>query len=305
MRYIRNVTVKPYKTIKRADTKYIPTGFSTDDYTDDLMSRKITILTSQSEEGKSVILHRILLNAIDKGFKVLLVDGEYDEEELIRELYLKIIGKDKSLYDLTKPNKVYIKEPKKHILKMIEQWHENKLHILSKTEANFHDFEAMFNEIVEYVKTEKIDLVCLDNMMSLVSSSQAERNAAQADFIKNIILLNRKYNCHSVVVNHARKQAQRGIELDIFDMSGTSDMANSCDNVFVVWRNFDPADDEPDGWLSLKKNKLNGKHKTMPLIFDHENRTYLEVISGVPQRLSLNWRNEGKQEWIKSEDTPF
>lgn len=306
MKYVRNITDDPYKEIAKDDTKYIPTGFSTDYLTDDLMSRKATIITSQSEEGKSVIAHRILLNAIDKGFRVLLVDGEYYEEELIRELYLKIVGNDKALYNSTKPNKVWIKEPKKHIKSMIEQWHHNKLYIFSKQKHKFESFEKMFYWIEEAVKENKIDLIILDNMMSLVSSSQAERNSAQADFIKNIIRLDREYNCHGLIINHAKKQPQRGIELDIFDMSGTSDMANSVDNVYVVWRNFDNDGDEPDGWLALKKNKFNGKHKTMPLLFDEESRTYLELEMGTPVKLALNWRNEGKQQtqW-KSTDRPF
>ena len=259
------------------------------------MSRKISIVTGQSEEGKSVVVHRIMLNAIDNGHKVLLVDGEYYQEELIRELYLKIIGNDKSLYDVFMPNKVWVKEPKRNILPLLQEWHKNKIYIISKNECDTNKLSDVFDSIVQAVQQYKIDLVILDNMMSLVSSTQSERNAAQADFIKNVIRINRNYNCHSIIVNHPRKQYERGAELDIFDMSGTSDMPNLVDNVFIVQRNFTPSDMEPDGWLHLKKNKLNGKHSTMPLVFNHESRTYEEVVQGRIQVLNLDWRKEGKQ----------
>lgn len=304
MSYVRDLTIEPYKGIKRSDTKYIPTGFSCDYLTDDLMSRKLSIITGQAEEGKSVIVHRIMLNAIDKGHRVLLVDGEYHQEELIRELYLKIVGNDRTLYNTTTPNKVTIKEPKKHIQEMIERWHKDKLYIISKNECDFKKFEDIYDAIVDAVVKYKIDLIVLDNMMSLVESTQAERNAAQADFVKNIIQINRKHNCHSMIVNHPKKQAQRGIELDIFDMSGTSDMPNLIDNGFIVRRNFDPADDEPDGWLYLKKNKLNGKHAEIKLVYDDESRTYLESDGNNIYALRLNWRNEGKQGTI-CDDAPF
>jgi len=124
---------------------------------------------------------------------------------------------------------------------------------------------------------------------------QSERNAAQADFVKNIIRLDRTHNCHGVIVNHPKKQMQRGAEIDIFDMSGTSDMPNMADNVFIVQRVFDPTDEEPDGYLHLKKNKLNGKHSKMPLIFADETRNYLEYLNGEQVPMQLDWQNEGKQ----------
>jgi twinkle protein len=249
-----------------------------------------------------------MLNAIDKGFKVLLVDGEYYQEELIRELYLKIIGNDRSLYDVRRPNKTDIKEPKRHILTLMQKWHKDKIYIISKNncDCDFDNFENLFNVMVEAIQLYHIDLVILDNMASLVSSSQAERNSVQADFIKNVIQIDQKYNCHSLIVNHPKKQNERGAELDIFDMSGTSDMPNMMDNVFVVQRNFEPSDDKPDGWLHLKKNKLNGKHNKMPLVYNPESRTYEEVVNGRIMELQLNWRNNGEQEqFVTANDSPF
>ena len=307
MSYVRNLERNPYQRIKQGDTKFIPTGFSADYLTNDLMSRKLTFITSQSEEGKSLVLHRILLNAIDKGYKVLLVDGEYYQEELINELYLKIIGNDKTLYDLIKVNKLFIKEPKNHILKLIQAWHKEKLYILSKNQCNFKNLDELYTTVEKEVNDYKIDLVGYDNMMALVSSTQSERNAAQADFVKAVIKMNQNSNIHSIIINHARHQHERGIELDIFSMSGTTDMPNMADNIYTLQRNFDPNDDEPDGWLYLKKNKLNGKHNKMALIFNDCNRMYNEIDkNGNQVQLTLNWRNEGTQEnWTTTDDAPF
>jgi len=296
MNYTRDLEKNPYQGVDYGGTKYIPTGFSSDYLTNDLMSRKLTFITSQAEEGKTLIAHRIILNGIDRGKRVLLVDGEYYQEELIHELYLKIIGNDDRLYDKKKVNKLWIKEPKEHILKMIQAWHKEKLYVISKNECDFKNIDELYAEVEKQVVLHDIDLVCYDNMMVIVTSSQAERNAKQADFVKAIIRMNQRKNVHSVIVNHARQQSERGIELDIFSMSGTSDMANMADNVYTLRRNFEPLEGEPDGWLYLKKNKLNGRHKEMQLIFNHENRMYNELDEfGNQIQLSLNWQGKGEQ----------
>jgi len=303
MNYTRNLEKFPYRGISSGNTKYIPTGFSSDFLTNDLMSRKLTFITSQAEEGKTLILHRIYLNAIDKGYRVLAVDGEYYQEELIHELYLKIIGNDEKYYDKIKINKLWIKEPKKHILEMIQEWHKNKLFIISKNDCDFNNLDELYKEVEKSVDENKIDLIGYDNMMALVTSTQSERNAKQADFVKAIIRMNQIKNTHSIIVNHARKQSERGIEIDIFDMSGTSDMPNMADNVYTLRRNFNPGEDEPDGWLYLKKNKLNGRHKEMQLVFNHKNRMYNEIdFFGNQTQLSLNWRGKGEQVKIEPTD---
>lgn len=299
--YFRDLTKNGYKRISSGHFKFIPTGFQGIDFaTNDLMSRKCTIITGRSEEGKSIIVHRIILNAIDKGLKVLIVDGEYDQEELINELYLKVIGNNSKYYDTIRMNKLEVKEPKPHILDMLRQWHKDKLYIISKNKMDDGvDFNSLFDIIESTVEGKGIDLVVLDNMMSLVDSAQSELNANQKRFVQRVIRMNRNKDCHSVIVNHLRKpKGDRSDEPSVIEMSGTMDMFNLVDNVMLVVRNWVKKEPwEPDGWLKLEKNKLNGKHASIELLYDHETRNYLEVKGDQAIAVNLNWKGGKQTEW--------
>lgn len=311
---IRNVTKEPYKGIQAAGLKFIPTGFEAiDNAINEMYSRKATIITGQSEEGKSAVAHRIGLNAIAKGYRILIVDGEYYQEELISILYQRVIGNDKRFLKPVKLNRVYVNDPSDYAHAKIREWHKNKLYIYSKNDGPVQSLDEMYKIIEDGVIENKIDLVLLDNMMSLVSSTQAERNSVQADFIKKINAMNKKHNCHSLIVAHPRQQQKRGIELDIFDISGTTDIPNSVDNVLIVRRNFDKEEEidrmiyynqnpensdrynEPDGWLYLKKNKRFGKHAVVDLKYDFVSQNYYEMTKDGIIELDYNWNDQGKQ----------
>ena len=313
MNYLRDLTKEPYKGISTKGAKFIPTGFSLDDDINCLMGGKLTFITGQSEEGKSVVVHRIMLNAIEKGFKVLLVDGEHDQEELIHKLYLKIIGNSKEHYTVKKFGRQYVKEPTDYAKQKLLKWINGNAFIFSKYLCDVNDLDQVYDLIEKHVKELGVDLVILDNMMSLVTSTQSERNSAQANFVKRTISMNRNNNCHSIIVNHPKKQekGQRGIEMDMFDMSGTSDMPNLADNVLIVRRNFAKEDErrdypkskpedltkynEPDGWIYLKKNRLNGRHAKVLLQYDHETQNYNELIDGYANVVEYNWNDNGLQ----------
>ena len=77
-----------YKRLDNSNSKYIPTGIvSFDNMTNDLPTKKVSMITGVPKEGKSTFLHRVCLNAIDKGYKVMIIDGEHDRDDLINKLY--------------------------------------------------------------------------------------------------------------------------------------------------------------------------------------------------------------------------
>jgi len=320
MSALRNLGAEPYKAISIGDTKFIPTGIdSSDNITNDLMSRTITVITGQTEEGKSVIVHRTALNAIDKGYRVLIVDGEHNQDFLINKLYKMVIGNNESYFEYKKFNKHKIKEPKPHILEMLQAWHGDKLWILSKKQLN-NDIKKNYVTLLAYVdkivKTNKIDLIIYDNMMSLVSSAAAEKNEAQSEFIKAVIDMNEKHNSHSIVVTHIRKGTyDRGEDVSIYNINGTSDIPGLADNIMIVRRNFKKShvkkDDndigEPDGWLGLRKVRANSIHKDIPLYYDKETDSLCEIRNGSYIVKVYNWKKEGDQlEWEQMmEPAPF
>jgi len=295
---IRNVKHQPYKSITESNKKYIPTGFcKLDEALNDLVTGTVTIINGRPADGKSTVVHQIIVNAIDKGFKTLIVDGEHDQEMLINKLYKIVIGGNRDLYRLVQCNKKYLKEPKPNILEMLKLWHDDRLCILSKHTHSLQNFEALFSLIELSVKAELIDFIVLDNLMSLIDSTSAELNASQSKFMKRCTTLAKAQNVAIILVAHPNKTAQKGKEIDYFQISGNSDLANLADNIFQVIKN--PTDDkdgiEADGRIVVQKNRYYGDTPSIDLVYDTETNSLLEIVNGEGRRVKLDWRREGTQ----------
>ena len=300
---IRNLASQPYKPLTKSNKKYIPTGIQQLDLAfNDLSTGTVTVITGRPSEGKSTFVHRIIVNAIDKGFRTLVVDGEHEQEQLINKLYRMVIGSDRNLYRLVQCNKRFMKEPKANILEMLQAWHGDKLNILSKHEESLSNFESLFSLIELGIKKEKLDFVILDNLMSLIDSTSAELNANQSKFMKRCTSLAKKMNVAIVLVAHPNKTAQKGKEIDYFQVSGNSDIANLADNMLQVIKN--PTDDneviEAQGRIVVQKNRYYGETPKIDLVYDAETGSLLEVVGGEAKRPEIDWRKEGEQNGFTS-----
>jgi len=277
-----------------------------------MQSRTLIISSGQTEEGKTTIAQGMVLSAIDKKFRVLVVDGEHTQEVLINNLYKKVIGNDSKLYDYVQFNKAMIKEPKEHIVEMLTKWHDDRLWILSKKLLS-NEIKKNFRTLLDYVriivKSNKIDFILWDNMMSLVTTSAAEKNEAQSEFLKGVIDMNEECNCASVIVTHVKKGTyKRGDEVDIGDISGNSDIGNLADVVYIIRRNFEKkTPEEPDGFMDIKKSRGNSIHAKIPLKHDAETGALFELRNGEVRAKRYKWDGRGDQiKWeAMTEPAPF
>lgn len=298
-----NLTRTPYQRLTKSDVKFIPTGIdSIDNELNDLESKRVTLFTGRPGEGKSTVVHRIALNAIDNNHRVLLVDGEHDTNYLVNNLYTKVIGHDKQLYDLVKYNKKYIKEPKKHVLDMIENWHRNKLLIYSKSDGGISRLDELFEMFVDVVKKGKIDLVILDNLMSLLDSQGADQNEAQSIFMRKCHDLAVNYNCHIILVAHPNKGATKGESIDYYQISGTADLVNLADNIIQVRR---VEEGMVHGYAEIHKNRGYGTYKKVPLHYYKDTNALYEIHGEEFNAKLFNWKREGTQTEWQPTDKPF
>lgn len=297
---IRNLTTEPYKGLMDQKTKYIPTGLSMiDECLNDLQTGTVTLLTGRPSEGKSVVVHRIIVNAINKRFSTLVIDGEHVQEELINKLYKVVIGADKSLYRIIKCNKKFKKEPLPHILEQLQEWHKNKLYVFSKHETDLDNFNTLFGLIELHCKSTKTDIIIFDNLMSLIDSTSTELNANQSKFMKRCTILAKKMNVAIVLVAHPNKTAAKGDEIDFFQISGNSDLANLADNILQVRKNHEKVNDgSEDGYITILKNRYYGEYRTSDLYFDKGTSSLYEIVNGEVDIKPINWRREGKQKCL-------
>lgn len=249
---------QPYETVIPKSGKYVPTGLPSIDYAlNDLVPGFTTLITGRSNEGKSTFVRQVIANAIDKGNKVYLMNGEENRFNVVNKIYQCVIGSNKENYDLIKINKRYKKEPKKHILAKIQKWHKEKLIIFNKGDSKLKTIPDLVGMLEMEIKLNNFNLVVIDNLMSILSVVAAEKYEQQADFMQRLHDLAQAYNTHIILVLHPNKSYKKGNDMDMEHISGSSDLYNKADNVLSVAKEQDEDKKKQgiSGKISILKNR--------------------------------------------------
>jgi len=299
-----NVSEMPNEVIDENKMIFIPTGiFGIDDKLNMLEGGRMTLLTGRPGEGKTTFAHRVALEAVDKGFKVLIVDGEHSSFVIRRGLYNKVIGNNKNAYDLKPYNLKKIKVPKTHIKPMLDDWCKDKLWFYSKSEGQIKDLNKLFDMYKWMHEEYGINLIILDNLMSLMEFRDEDKNKEQIAFANKCHdLVIQNPNMHLILVAHPNKTATKGESIDYYQISGAGELIAISDNVLQVIKSADSVEDECDGWIEIHKNRGYGTFKKVELVYDEETTALVE--KGVVSK-ALNWEGKGTQEQWKKTDSPF
>ncbi|HWQ73308.1 MAG TPA: AAA family ATPase [Desulfitobacteriaceae bacterium] len=292
---LRNLDEEPYKRIS-ADGKYIPTGLPSIDHAiNDLAPGLVTLVTGRSNGGKSTFVNQVMANAIDKENKVLLVSGEGLQELTINALYKAVIGRDEANYDYVKVNKRFFKEPKLEVLKALQQWHKGKLKLFNKGESDLKTTGELFDVLNFEIKTDRPDLVIIDNLMSVLSVEKVnEKLERQADFMQRCSDLAKSEKLHAILVLHPNKTVSKNSGMEFEQISGTQDLANKADNILLV-RRYYPGEVEGienDGAVVVLKNRYFSDLPKVETHFDQESGLLLEInnMTGDYMAYTFRWQ---------------
>jgi len=275
----RDLDKTPYKGLETRTGKYVPTGIDTvDEAINDLAPGCVTLITGRSNGGKTTFTKQIMANAIDKNNKVYLISGEGDQEVLINELYQCVIGRDINCYDTIKINKRYHKEPKTEVLDAIREWHKGKFTLFNKGESKLKTIEQLFSMIEVEIKINKFDLIVVDNLMSILTSTASEKLEAQAEFVQRCHNLASTYNTHIILVLHPNKTYKKGDDMDFEQISGSSDIANKADNIISVIREYEEEKiaEGINGNICVLKNRYYSELPKCDIYFERETGLLLE-----------------------------
>ena len=275
----RDLEITPYLGIADGCGKYVPTGIETiDQALNDLEPRRLTLVTGRSNGGKTTFIKQVIANAIDKQNKVYLMNGENDADMLINDLYKTVIGRDDKYYYTIKINKRYFKEPKIDTLVALRAWHKNKLFMFNKGESKLKTLEELMKMLEIEIKYNQYDLVVIDNLMSILSVNAAEKYEQQADFTQMLCDLSKNYNTHIILVLHPNKTYQKGEDMDMEQISGSSDIYNKADNIIAVTREYDEekVSNGINGYIQVIKNRYYGELVKIETNFDKETGLLLE-----------------------------
>lgn len=226
------------KWLSMTDVKYLdisqmtvmPTGYNAlDRKIMGLLLGDVSILSGLSGAGKTSWLDCIILNVVERGFKVGVWSGELQDFRFQSWIDNVAAGKN---HVIKNPNFDNLYYAPRNIADKINSWLDGKLFLYNNNYKN--RWKQLFSDIQELVEKQDCKLIVLDNLMALnISDFDGAKNEQQSQFINEIKEYAKQKNIHVILVCHPRKQ-------DGFlrkeSISGTADLTNLCDNLFILHR---------------------------------------------------------------------
>ena len=190
---------------------------------------EVTLLSGSNSSGKSSWLNMLILNVINNGFKVALWSGELPAYKLKMWIHNAAAGKSNLISRQKGDFTIY--ETTAAVSEKIDRWLDGKLFLYNNEYSS--RWEQIFNDIKELLKLD-VRLFILDNLFSMdIDIFDGDKNNKQKELILQICELAKKENIHIILVAHPRKSV--GF-LRKTDISGTADLTNAVDNVFICHR---------------------------------------------------------------------
>lgn len=226
------LSFKDFKMTNMSDAVAIPSGFTyLDKAIKGFLIGEITILSGINGSGKSSWLDMVMINAIQRGFKVACWSGELTKENLKTWIYLPTAGKRYSIKDPNYDN-VYTVDEK--VEPKIDVWFDGKFFLFNNEYGN--DFEQIISDMEEIIDACHTSLLVLDNMMALnIDGNKGDKNEKQKEFILRIVALAKRKQVHIIVVMHPRKEMGNTF-LRKESISGSGDLSNAAQNIFIIHR---------------------------------------------------------------------
>ena len=224
------LSMKDVKYLDISQMTVMPTGYTAlDRKIMGLLLGDVTILSGLSGAGKTSWLDCIILNVIEHGFKVGVWSGELQDFRFQSWIDNVAAGKN---HVVKNPNFDNLYYAPRDIADKINSWLDGKLFLYNNNYKN--RWKQLFSDIQELVEKQDCQLIVLDNLMALnISDFDGAKNEQQSQFINEIKEYAKQKNIHVILVCHPRKQ-------DGFlrkeSISGTADLTNLCDNLFILHR---------------------------------------------------------------------
>ena len=221
------------KDIKRVDIDElltIPTGYhELDKKIVGLFAGELTVVSGLNASGKTSWLDCLALNVIQSGFKVAVWSGEMQDWRF--QGWINQIAAGKSFVRKKEGYDNLYYTPNQYCDK-IGDWLDGKMFLYNNQYGS--KWGQLFNDVKEVVSQEGVQLVVLDNLASMnIDEYDGDKYSKQTQFIIDLKEYAKNSNVHVIIVAHPRKQNDL---LRKESISGTADLTNLADNVFILHR---------------------------------------------------------------------
>lgn len=192
---------------------------------------ELSVWSGGNGSGKSTILSQVAINAVDIGFRVALFSGELRDSRTKGWLQLQAAGRQNTRQSMDGVSYYVPKAEGEAIV----NWFGDKLWVYENEFGK--KVGTVTKDICAAIKAHNIDVVIIDNLMSLdmtdVSEAKIDKYEKQSLLVQKLHRIAEVYNVHIHFVCHPRKQF--GF-LRKSDISGTANLTDVADNVFMMHR---------------------------------------------------------------------
>lgn len=251
--------------------KSISTGYKKiDENMDGFRYGTLTVLSGKPSSGKSTIINAFLGSAIDSGHKAFLYSGELPTE-IILDWFTKYIANEEDIIPYQTELGARYSAPSPGAIKKIRQWIKGKLFLYEEDAPA--DERSICATIEHLYLKHGVRMFILDNLMTLSLDTKNDKYESQKELAKNLKNLARKYNLVIILVAHPKKTF--GDVVDMFDVSGASEIVNLCDYELFTQRIIDDEEGKDETYLLITKNRQTGKQKKRLRLYFDDNRKRL------------------------------
>ena len=274
---VPNPLLKPlfdYQEIELSDLECISTGFkSVDKVIMGNFDNNLIVLTGYSGCGKSTILSEMgIIAPLEAGKNVMIFSGESNGGTLLGNTLRPLAGSEhilqfRSSVAYLPPTFKVTTEAKLRI----RDFYKNRI-------WNYEDEDELATgsdkilETMEYAyKRYNVTFFTLDNLMCItcVTRDDEDKYSAQIEFAKSLKRFTRKYPVSVILVAHPKKPSAGQNEVDMYGISGSSEIVNLSDRAFGVGI----LKDDPQGYnsyLNVIKDRQTGKvGRKIKLYYDY------------------------------------
>ena len=223
------LTLSSIKTVDLSKIDGFKTGFmELDRGIVKLHYGEVTVISGSNASGKSSWLNTLIMNVANQKVPTALWSGELQEQILKTWIQMVAAGKRNLRVSQFGDGKYYVPS---NIGQRIDGWLDDKLFIYNTEYGN--QWEQLLSDMDVMYKA-GVKLFVLDNLMAMnIDLLDGDKNNKQKTVILKVKEFAKKKNVHIVLVAHPRKSMAF---LRKNDISGTSDLTNVVDNIFIMHR---------------------------------------------------------------------
>lgn len=189
---------------------------------------ELSVWSGSNGCGKSSLLSQMAIESIESGRKVALYSGELRADRVMNWIHLQCAGK-RNVISTQYENYYTVSE---NVRENINRWLEGKLFVYNNAYSS--KVEDIVAAVKECIEKNNLDVIVIDNLMSLdLSSVTGEKYEKQTNLVLALTQLCKLKNVVIHFITHPRKTM---MFLRKNDISGTADITNAADNVFLVHR---------------------------------------------------------------------